>query len=378
MKVLFTQSRLAWIAAVLLCLGLLNACGGEPGQQNDQQPPVPVTITSVEAESIEHFGHFAGRLRGAREVDVRAQVSGILIERRFVEGDAVEQGQALFQIDPEPYQIQVDSAGADLVDATAANQQAQSEWRRIKALYEQDATSRREYEQAESHSKAAIARVTQAESALADAERNLRYTRVEAPITGMSGIESLSEGNLVDTGTMLTRVTQIDPIDAHFSLPEAAAVVRRWRMHQAPEMDTYQKAWLIMPDGREYEQSGEINFVANRVNEESASVVMRAEFTNPDNLLIPGQLIRVRVLLGHYDEAFLIDPTAVSQGTDGPFVYVVNNDKAEQRQVELGPEIDGKQVITDGLVEGEKLVINGLVALSDGATVDPISADEQE
>ncbi|WP_460312872.1 efflux RND transporter periplasmic adaptor subunit [Aliiglaciecola aliphaticivorans] len=245
-------------------------------------------------------------------------------------------------------------------------------------MYEQDATSRREYEQAESNSKAAVARVTQAESALADAERNLRYTRVEAPITGMSGIESLSEGNLVDIGTMLTRVTQIDPINAHFSLPEATAIVRRWRMHQAPEMDTYKKAWLIMPDGREYARSGEINFVANRVDEESASIVMRAEFTNPDNLLIPGQLIRVRVLLGHYDEAFLIDPTAVSQGANGPFVYVVNKDKAESRQVELGPEIDGKQVIIDGLVDGDQLVINGHVSLTDGTSVDPISADEQE
>lgn len=378
MKELLKQRSLAWPATVLLCLSLLNACSRDPGEQNKERQPVPVTITTVKAENIKHFGHFAARLRGAREVDVRAQVSGILMERRFTEGDAVEQGQALFQIDPEPYQILVDSARAELVDATAANKQAQSEWQRIQELYDQNATSRREYEQAESNSKAAAARVTQAQSSLADAERNLRYTQVKAPVAGMSGIESLSEGNLVDEGTILTRITQVDPIDAHFSLPEADATTRRWRMHQAPEIDAYQKAWLIMPDGREYEQSGEINFVANRVNEESASVVMRAEFVNPDNLLMPGQLVRVRMLLEHYDEAFLIDPASVSQGPDGPFVYIINDGKADQRQVDLGPEVDGQQVITNGLHEGEQLVINGHVALSDGATVDPTNADEQE
>ena len=371
-------SRLTVAAVVVLSLGLLSACGGELEQQEQEQSLLPVTVTTLQAQNVEHFGQFTARLRGAREVDVRAQVSGILQERGFIEGEVVEQGQTLFQIDPEPYEIQVSSARAQLSEARAFNKQAQSEWQRVKGLYEQDATSRRQYDLAESESETAKARVSQAESALADAERNLRYTRVESPVTGLSGIESFSEGNLVDMGAMLTHVTQTDTLEAHFSLPEALAYFRRQQMHKYPDMQTFNNAWAVMPDGSEYEHTGEINFVDNRVNETSATVAMRAEFVNPDNLLIPGQFIRVRVLLHHYENAFLIEPSAVNQGPEGALVYVVNNDTAEQRVVELGPEVAGKQVVTEGLSEGDELVINGHVALADGAAVNPSYNGDEE
>lgn len=360
----------AVLAVSWAALGLA-ACGGDqPQQEQGGMPPAPVTVSQVSSEDVTYFGEYAARLRGAREAEVAAQVSGILLERRFEEGSAVEQGETLFQIDPEPYEIQLATAQAELSDAQSANRQAQSEWQRVSGLFERNAVSRRDYEQAQSNRDSAAARVARAQAAVQDAERNLRYTRVEAPVTGVVGAERITAGNLVQTGMPLTHVTQVDVLRAHFSMPEDDAVRHRAARRHEQAGEVADKAWAIFPDGSEYSEVGTINFIDPRVDEQSGSVAMRAEFDNAAGELMPGQYIRLRAVVSQYDDVYLIDPTAVSQGREGAQVFVLDGESSVAvRAVTLGPVVDGQQVILDGLNDGDQLVVNGHAALSDGASV---------
>ena len=356
-----------WPAPLVMAVSLA-ACSGEPEQQQ-QMPPSPVTVEQVQPTDVTYYGEFAARVRGAREAEVAAQVSGILQARRFEEGAFVEQGEALFQIDPEPYEIQLTTAQAELADAQSAARQAESEWTRVSGLYERNALSARDYERAQSQRDAANARVQRAQAAVRDAERNLRYSRVEAPISGIAGIEQITEGNLVQAGMTLTHVTQVDPIHLHFAMPEGDA----WRQRAVRQNDEAKasQVWAILPDGSEYETVGTINFIDPRVDERSASVSMRARFENPDNQLIPGQYLRVRTIVAEYQDVFEIPATAVSQGRESTRVFVLNDDGAtvSERNVELGPIIDGQQVVLSGLNAGDNLIVNGHVSLFDGAPV---------
>lgn len=358
-----------WPVTVLLALSLV-ACGGEPGQGGQREmPAAPVTVEPVSTTDVTYYGEYAARVRGAREVAVAAQVSGILQERRFEEGNAVEQGQTLFLIDPELYQIQLATARAELSDAESSSRRAESEWQRVSGLYEQNALSTRDFEAAQSDRDAAQARVQRARAAVQDAERNLRYTQVESPIDGIAGMEQLTEGNLVQAGMTLTYVTQVNPIEVHFSMPETDAW--RQRITRQSDAELADQAWVILPDGSLSQQVGEINFIDPRVSESSASVTMRARFDNEDGQFIPGQYVRMRVVVEQYNDIFMIDPRAVSQGRQSSQVFVLNDDGRTVRasQVELGPVIDGMQVVLSGLQTGDQLVVNGHVALQDGAAV---------
>lgn len=366
-----------------LALLTLTACsgdqpdGGGMGMGGDM-PPTPVTTTTLETANITYYGDYPARLRGMREVSIRPQVAGILEELRFTEGQPVEAGQTLFKIDPEPFQLMVNAARADLQTAQAEQQQAQREWERVAGLFEEDAASQRERDSALAAREAADARVAQAESNLADANRNLRYTRVESPVAGVTGMETVSEGNLIETGTELTQVTQTDPIRVHFALPAADARQRRQAQEAADSAERYQEAWLQLGQNSEYPEAGTINFQDSRVEATSGSVAMRAEFANPDGQLVPGAFQRIRLVLQEYQDIVLIDPSAVSQGPEGPQVFIADGATAQARPVTLGPEIDGQQVITAGLEPGDELIVNGHVALRDGADIDVTNNGDQE
>lgn len=358
------------LSTLLSALFLLTACGDSPEQGEGQQmPPAQVTTQTVQAESVTYFRTVAGRVRGDREVEVRAQVSGILLERKYEEGELVEQGQQLFLIDPEPYRLALNAAEADLETAQSNNEQAQRTWQRVENLFEQGAISESDRDDALNQRNAAQARLAAAESAVNDARRNLRYTRVESPVTGIAGMETMSEGNLVNSGTDLTVVTQTDPVQVHFSLTEREAMQRRQGMRQASESDLYEQVYLVMPDGNEYAQTGTIDFVDSRVDPTTGNIRMRARFANLEGGLLPGQFIRVRVALQDYSDVFLIDESVISQGQQGEQVYVVESGKAKVRPVETGPVINGRRVILDGLQNGDELIVNGHVSVYPDADV---------
>lgn len=357
----------------LVCLALLaGACGSDLNQQ--QEPPATsVTTTRVHAETVEYRADYPGRVRGATEVAVRARVSGILEERRFEEGTAVEAGQTLFQIEPETYEDRVRSAAAEVADAEAQQLRAQLEWQRVRGLFERNAVSERERDQARADHRAAQSRLEAAESALSNAERELRYTRVEAPVSGITSIETVTEGNLVEAGTVLTHVVQHDPVHVYFALPEDDAIAWLRDVEQSER-----SAEMIVRHGNTYQHIGDVDFSDRRLDPMTGSVQMRAVFPNPDGELIPGQFVRVRLTLETFEEALLVDPTVVAEGPDGPQVFTVDDGHASARPVTLGPMIDDRQVILSGLAEGSNLVINGQVAITDGAPVRVTNGDDQE
>lgn len=357
---------------LLLPALVLTACGGPEESGYGEMPPPAVTSVVVEAEDVDFRGNYAGRIRGAREVEVRARVGGIVEERLYTEGERVDRGDVLFQIEMEPYEIALQQAEAEQANAEAEFNQAEREWRRIKRLYDQDAVSERERDRALSNRELAEARIASAVARRAAAQLNLDYTRVLAPISGSTGLESLPEGSLIERGELLTTIVQQDPVHVRFSVPEKEAAIQRAIRRAAGTggEDRRQEARLRMPDGGVYEVSGVVDFTDSTIDPRTGTVSLRAVFENAEGELTPGQFVRVEIVLRKFENVFRIDPAAVSEGPDGPRVFVVGEENtAEARSVRLGPVIDGKQTVLGGIEEGERLVVNGHVGLQDGVTV---------
>lgn len=376
-------SRLQGPALVLLAVLALSACGQEEMQSGGGAPPPPsVTVMEVSPETVQESGEYAGRVRGSRQVEVRAQVGGILEERLYEEGQEVEQGDPMFRIEQEPFEIAVQRAEAERADARANLNQAEREWRRVSGLYEQNAVSERERDQALSQLELAQAHFALAEAGVAQAKLELSYTLVRAPISGVTGLETLSEGSLIDRGTLLTSVTQQDPVYVYFALPQTDAAAQRLArsaMANSDDEGARFPAELLLPDGTVYEQEGAVDFTDSTIDPRTGNVSARAVFPNPERGVIPGQFVRVRVGIQQLEDVFAVDQQAVGQGPEGPQVFVVDGeDTAHARPVQLGPVVDGKQVVREGLETGDRLVVNGQVALQDGIKVAPQARNGQE
>lgn len=374
-------SPIAASAALLALLAGMSGCGrpqeGGAGQgQGGGMPPAPVTFITAAAETVQVERDYTGRLHGWREAEVRARVGGILEERLYEEGAQVEEGAPLFRIEREAYRIALQRAEAEQANAQAALNQAQREWRRVAGLHEQRAVSDRERDQALSARELAEARLALARAGVAEAQLELEYTTVLAPVGGVTGPEAVTPGNLLAAGALLTTVTQLDPIQLRFSLPVADAEVRRRLAGDSAESTADVR--LVLPDGAVYEERGRIDFTAGTVDARTGSVNVRAVFPNPAGRLAPGALARVLFPVERLESVHLVDSVAVLQGSAGPVVFVVDDDNtARARPVKLGPTIGKRRAVLDGLADGDRVVVNGQVALRDGVPVQPQPSDGQ-
>jgi membrane fusion protein (multidrug efflux system) len=372
------------LSVLLLPLIYLLGCSSEDqasGAQQQGRPPAPVTTAPVEVRDVDVTVDYAGRVRGSRQLEVRARVGGILEERLYVEGQVVDEGTPLFRIDSEPYEIALLRAEANERNAKASLDQAQRELLRIADLYARNSISQRERDQAQTAVELAESSLAQARAAVADARRNLRYTQVTAPISGITGLEALPEGSLINVGTLLTSITQKNPVHVRFSLPESDAAIQRLARKARTEGSNGQlyEAGLQLPDGSLYSHSGEVDFTDSSIDPRTGTVSARAIFPNPEDELIPGQFVRISLVLQKLKQVVVIPQTAVIEGSQGTQVFMVSEDsKAIARAVELGPVIQGMQVILDGLETGDQLVVNGQVALRDGADVQVSNASDEE
>ncbi|WP_424858708.1 efflux RND transporter periplasmic adaptor subunit [Tepidimonas sp. HKU77] len=363
----FVLSILAALAGAVL----LSACGergASPGAQaagsGAEMPAMPVTVRVARREPVPVTVEAVGQAEGSQEVEVRARVSGLLERRLYQEGERVRAGAPLFQIERAPFEIALQQARANLAQRQAQLEQARREAQRLAPLAEQRAIAPREYDDAVSALRLAEAAVAAAQATVREAELNLSYTTVTAPITGVTGRAQKSTGALVSAGTdsLLTTVAQTDPIWVRFAFSEGELA----RLRQARRADVR----LLGPDGRPMLTGGRLNFAASTVDPRLGTVQLRAEFANPELAVLPGQFVRAQVVAGQVD-AFKVPQSAVMQTEQGRMVWVVRDGKAAPAPVETGPWLDRDWVIYRGLADGDQVIVDNLMKLRPGAPVAP-------
>lgn len=323
-------------------------------------PPAAVSVERVTTANVPLTFEYAGRAAGSREVEVRARVNGILTKRLYVEGQPVKQGDVLFEIDPESFT-------AVQAQAKAVFNQAQADWQRAQSLFKERAISERERDAARSSFE-------QAKAVLTTAEIDLGYTTVTAPISGVTSQETLSEGSLVTANSsLLTRISQLDPIYVNFSAPDDEIVSQRRMIADGtitlPENGKL-TAEIHFGDGNVYPQHGEVDFTDSIIDQQTGTIRLRAVVPNADNIILPGQFVRVVMKGFSKPNAIAVPDKAIMQGPQGPFVYIVNAEsKATIRPVKLGA-LNGKiRLIESGLADADRVIVEGMIKVRPDAVV---------
>jgi membrane fusion protein (multidrug efflux system) len=364
--------RASWVLALLMPL-LIQACSegdAKQGKEAAKGPaalPVGVVETSLRPVPVTFAA--VGRTEGSREVQVRARVMGILEKQLYTEGDSVKAGAVLFQIERAPFEIELAQARGTLEQEIARDQLAQAEYQRLKGLADRRAISQKESDQAASTARQSRAAVEVARARVRQAELNLSYTTVTAPIGGITGRAQQSIGSLLqpnNDSAVLTTITRADPIWVRFGLSESEyATVRR--------NENAMEVHLELADGSPYETPAKVNFAGSTVDSATGTVQMRAELPNPKVRLLPGQFVRVRVTAGSQD-AIVVPQKAVQQNEGGRFVWVASAEgKAVQRPVKTGSWVGDDWVVLEGLKPGERVIVDNLVRLRPDAPVSPIA-----
>ncbi|HJT51232.1 MAG TPA: efflux RND transporter periplasmic adaptor subunit [Nitrosospira sp.] len=335
---------------------------------------IPVSVIEVQPTSVPISAEAVAQTEGAKEVEIRPRVSGILLKRLYNEGAAVKAGQPMFLIDPVPYQYALAEAKAELAEQKARAIQAEREENRLRDLLETQAISQREYDNAVSENAIARAALQRAEVQVRDAQRNLSYTRVAAPVDGISGRFQFSEGALVEAhNSLLTTIVQLSPIWVRFSLSDSELAKIGGPLNE----QKVKRVALILPDGTEYEKKGELNFAASRIDPVLGTQQLRATFDNTDQSLLPGQFVRARVITGEHPGVFLVPQVAVQTSDLGKSVFVLNEkNEATPRPVVAGQWIGPDWVILDGLKAGDKVIVDNIIKLRPGALVSPHAPGE--
>ena len=352
--------------ALLMCV-VLAACNDSGARQEEKKAAapaaVPVSVVEATQRAVPVSFEAVGRTEGSREVQVRARVAGILEQQLYNEGDAVPEGAPLFRIERAPFEIELAQARGVLAQEASRSDLAQQEAERLKGLVERRAISQKEADQAASSVQQSAAAVQIARARVRQAELNLSYTEVNAPIAGITGRALQSVGSLVSPNAdsaLLTTLTRGDPIWVRFSISEAE--FSRMRGSEGIEVK------VELADGKEYPQTGKLNFAGSTDDAATGTVQMRAELPNPKLVLLPGQYVRVQMQAGT-QQAFVVPQTAVAQNETGRFVWVLADGKATPRQVRTGNWIGADWVVLDGLKPGDRVIVDNLVRLRPGAAV---------
>ncbi|TFL11216.1 efflux RND transporter periplasmic adaptor subunit [Pusillimonas caeni] len=362
---------------LLSSLVLLAACGDEPqGQQGDMK--VPVSVVTVEPARAEITTELPGRVDAIKNAQIRARVTGIVEEINFVQGSDVKAGELLFTIDPAPYAAARAQAEAQLKQAQADAQAARTLSRRYAKLIDANAVSRQEYDNAVAAAAQAEAAIAAGKAALQSADINLGYTKVTSPIDGRIGQAMVTEGALVSStnATQMATVQQLDRVYVDVTRPTSELAQLRkalaaGTLERAGEDSA--KATVVLEDGTQYEHPGKLLFSGVSVDPTTGQVVMRAEFPNPDEILLPGMYVRVRVAQGVDQKALLVPQQALQRTADGQgALMVIKEGKVVATPVTTGAAIDGKWLITSGLSAGDVVVVEGFQKIRPGAPVQPI------
>ena len=367
--------RLALSCAALALL--LAGCGR--GRTDAAAPPnptaaaLPAAVLEVVPQRVPIAVEAVGQIEGSKEVEVRARVSGILLKRLYNEGDLVRAGAPMFKIDPAPFEIALAQVRAQMAQEQARNEQSKRESGRLKQLAAEKAISQKEYDDATSNRKLSDATLQAAEANVQQAELNLSYTNVTAPVSGVSGRAARSEGSLITAGadSLLTTISQVDPIWVRFSLSESdLAKLPQRRLVRGAQVEVS----LILADGTRYPGKGRLNFAATQIDTRLGTQQLRAEFDNAKGQLLPGQFVRAQLVAGQRDNVFLVPQTAVMEAEAGYMLFVMDKEgKAALRPVQLGDWIGSDWMVLGGLAAGDRVIVDNLLKLRPGVAVSPLA-----
>lgn len=375
--------KIPLMSASLLALSLA-ACKQGPAGGGGGWPPAQVSVMKVSAQTVPISYTYVGQTEGSREVEVRAQVGGILLQRHYREGSPVKAGSVLFTIDPATYRATLAQAEAEIGSAEAQHNQALRDVTRLKPLFADKAVSQKDYDDAVSAEEISRAALAMARARAAQARLNVNYTTVKAPISGVAGRALKSEGNLVSVGadSLLTTLVQTHPIYVNFSLSDNDQIQMKSEAEAGTLIlpkDGQFSVKLTLADGSEYGSSGALNYSDTGINRETGTIHSRAEFANAAGQLLPGQFVKVRLEGAQRPNAITVPQRAVADGPTGKIVYVVGKGQdgkpvAEPRPVTVGEWVSlGKDkhewVIRQGLKAGETIIVEGLAKLYPGAAI---------
>jgi membrane fusion protein (multidrug efflux system) len=358
--------RLAVLFAVLAIAGCRQEAAAPP------PPPPDVTVADVEQKDVPIYVEWVGATDGNVNAQIRARVRGYLQSRSYNEGTLVRTGDLLFTIDPRPYQAALDQANGDLGRAEAAWTKAQQDVTRYTPLAAEGAISQQELDNAVQAQRAGRAAVESARAKVEQAKLDLDWTRVTSPIDGIAGIAVAQIGNLVDPNALLTTVSQVDPIRVSFPISEQDYLRYAPRIQVGKINERVANLELILADGTVYKERGTASAANRQVDAETGTMLIVALFPNSTNLLRPGQYAKVRVLTETRTGALLVPQRSVQELQGTYQVAVVSPDnKVAMRIVKAGPRVGSSWIIDDGLQPGERVIVEGLQKVRDGATVNP-------
>ncbi|MWV11999.1 efflux RND transporter periplasmic adaptor subunit [Pseudomonas sp. R-28-1W-6] len=354
---------------VMAVLAAFTCSSVQANQTAATPPPAQVLVEQAKLEDLAFYLEYPGRTAGYREVQVRAQVSGILQQRSYQEGSQVKQGQVLFSIDPRTYQAALARAKGALAQEQARYRQTERDLRRIRELQAKGFASESELDNAISNFEQSKANIEAAKAEVQSKQIDLDYTTVEAPISGITSKEAVSEGSLIvandPNSSLLTQITQLDPIYVNYAYADREAA----RLREAVQSGEVRlpagnqlTAEIIFGDGTLYAQKGKVDFTDSLVDKGTGTVSARAIVPNAEQALLPGQFVRIRISGMIRPKSITVPEKALAQSPAGNFVYVVDEQGlAQLRPVDTDVINQGRWVIRSGLKEGERVIVDGLI-----------------
>jgi RND family efflux transporter MFP subunit len=364
------RSRLAKAFSIAV---VLNLSGCEKKNIHTEAPPPPeVLVTEVVKADVPTVGEWVGTLDGEQNAEIRARVTGYLQKRDYQEGSYVKEGDLLFEIDPRPFEAALDEAKSQLDQAKAIQLATEADFERSQELFDKKVISVQEFENKKQLNQANVAKVGALEAAVQTAQLNLDFTKIIAPLDGIAGLAKAQIGDLVGTGSTssLTTLSKIDPIRLYFPLSE-----KDYKEHanglrgamQKPYSERPETIEMVFADGSVYPQKGRFSFVDRQVDPTTGTILIAASFPNPEHTLRPGQFAKARAMIDKIVGALVVPERALVELQGNYQIGVVGEDnKAEIRPIKIGPRFNRQVVVTEGLKEGEKVIVEGIQKVRPG------------
>lgn len=346
---------------------------GKKSNKESKEAPI-LSVVKIKPKDTPMSLEFVGQTQSSHQVEIRARVNGFLDKRTYVEGKPVKTNEVMFKMDPKPFQAQLEAQKAALAEQEAKLRTAQANLARVKPLVKLNALSQKDLDDATGQEQSAAAARDVAKANVLQAELNLSYTDIYSPISGLSSYARVQEGSYINPqNNLMTYVYQMDPIWVNFSVSENDVLKYRGEanrgLFRAPVSNAY-TVEIILADGSSYPEKGKITFTDAEYNQNTGTFLVRATFSNPKNMLLPGQFLRVKLLGGVRPNAVLLPQKAVLKSAQGHFVWVVDKDnKAQIRDVELGPAQGDNWFIDKGLKLGDLVILDGTMRLNAGMPV---------